>query len=130
MALRNSVVTLMLGISATLVLAACKGSDPAGSGGSGGSGGKPSMNAPVVYPPAKDGESCQDGSSSCNDKPAIDAYGACVLKTCDTQYKQCFGASYATGTFGGDCTPISRAVAACEWSKRVSRRRPRRRDRG
>jgi hypothetical protein len=114
MALRNSVVTLVLGISATLALVACKGTDPAGAGGSGGSGGQPTMDAPVVLPPTSNGDTCQDGSSSCADKASVDAYSSCVLKTCDPQYKQCFGADYTAGNFGGDCADLMVCASACK----------------
>lgn len=113
MALRNSVFTLVLGAAATFALVACKGTDPAGSGGSGGAGGKPTMDAPVVLPPNSSGDSCQQGGS-CSDAAANDAWGKCVLKTCDPQYKQCFGADYATGTFGGDCNDLMVCASACK----------------
>ncbi len=118
MALRNSVGKLALGVAATLALLACKGTDPAGTGGSGtgtgtGTGGAATMDAPVVLPPTSNGDSCQ-GPSSCSDTAAVDAYGKCIVTTCDSQYKQCFGADYATGTFGGACNDLMVCASACK----------------
>lgn len=116
MARRNSVFTIAAFAASTLAFAACKGTDPAGTGGSSsstGTGGDTTMAAPVVLPPNSNGDTCQQGGS-CSDAAANDAWGKCVLKTCDPQYKQCFGADYATGTFGGDCNDLMVCASACK----------------
>lgn len=114
MALRRSALTIVLGAAASLALLACKPDDPAGAGGSGGSGGTPAASTPVVLPPTSNGKSCQTASSSCTDQASIDAYGECVVKTCDPQYKQCFGNDYATGTFGGACSDWMGCASTCK----------------
>ena len=118
MALGNSVFKLALGVAGTLALVACKGTDPGGAGGSGGgstgsTGGAAMMDAPVVLPPTANGDSCQS-PSSCADTAAVDAYAKCAVTTCDSQYKQCFGADYAAGTFGGDCKDLMVCASACK----------------
>ncbi len=115
MAFRHSALPLVLGAAASLALLACKPDDPAGAGGSssGGSGGQ-AASTPVVLPPTSNGQSCQPANSSCTDTASIEAYSTCVVKTCDTQYKQCFGADYANGNFGGDCSEWMVCASACQ----------------
>jgi len=46
------------------------------------------------------------GSSSgvtCTNQADVTKYSQCVATACDSQYKQCFGDNFKSGTFGGAC---------------------------
>lgn len=107
MMLRRAGVAVFFGLMAIQGMTACKG-DESGGGGSGGT-----ANTPIVLPPSN-GQSCQTGSSTCDDQAAIDAYSTCIVDTCDAEYKQCFGESYESGTFGGACKGLMECSRECE----------------
>jgi len=113
MARRGGVAVLfgMAAIAAGVAGAAC-GNGGTGGSGTSGSGGS-SASPPIILPPSSGQSSCQSGSA-CSDQAAVDAYSTCILSTCDTQYKQCFGADYATGTFGGSCKALMDCAEKCQ----------------
>lgn len=93
---------------------ACKSDGESGGGGTGTTSTSTSTNAPVILPPTTNGQSCQQGGGSCDDQAAIDAYADCIVTTCDAEYKQCFGADYATGTVGGACAELLTCAMDCQ----------------
>jgi hypothetical protein len=111
MAHRWIAIVALFGAGLGLGLVGCKSGG--GSGGSGGSGGAPD-DAPVVLPPNSNGQSCQQSGGTCEDQAAIQEYADCVVTTCDAEYKQCFGADYMNGTFGGDCGDLMDCASACQ----------------
>lgn len=112
MLVRYGALTIIAG---ALALAAGTGCKSGGGDGGGGSGtGGSAQAAPVVLPPTSNGQSCQQSGGSCNDQAAIDEYADCVVAACDAEYKQCFGADYMSGTFGGACGDLMGCAAECE----------------
>jgi hypothetical protein len=105
------VMAAVFGSLTILGAVGCKGDG--GTGGSGG-GGAP-QNAPVVLPPNPNGQSCQNGDSgSCADQASVDEYGDCIVQACDSEYKQCFGNDYLTGSYGGPCQGLMECAIACQ----------------
>lgn len=113
MLFRHGAMTI---IACALALAAGSGCKSGGGEGGGGSGtGGSAQNAPVILPPTNGGQSCQQsGGGSCTDQAEIDEYATCVVTTCDGEYKQCFGADYMSGTFGGACADLMTCASQCQ----------------
>lgn len=111
MVFRNGLFVVVFG-AAALAMIGCKSS---GDDGTGGGGGGQQQAAPVVLPPNQNGQSCANGDQgSCTDQAEIQAYADCIITTCDAQYKQCFGADYLSGTFGGDCQSLMECASQCQ----------------
>jgi hypothetical protein len=85
------------------------GGGGAGGGGSGGTGGSGGGGAGGM---ASLGCGVGAGSSSCN-KAELDTYNNCTYAACETQFKACFGAGVAMGTFGGACGTFIQCTSKC-----------------
>jgi len=61
------------------------------------------------------GRTADSGGYICKNQScaAEDTYYSCLASKCDAQAKTCFGASYASGTFGGSCKTLIDCTMAC-----------------
>ncbi len=83
-------------LSVSLLGSATVACGDSGSSGSGGGGTTSSTGSsqgdPNVY--------CSPPGQDCT---GVDEYVTCATTQCDAEYKQCLGADYQNGNFGGDC---------------------------
>ena len=96
--------------AAAALLAGCKGDDSSGTGGAGGK----APDAPVVLPPNPSGQSCENGESTCDDQESVNEYADCIVTTCDSEYKECFGDDYLAGNYGGPCKGLMDCAIQCQ----------------
>jgi hypothetical protein len=86
---------LLVGATLVVLANACSSStDETPSNGASSSGGSSSS---IKSCPAAGG-----GQSSCP-QSELDAYARCATDNCDAEYKECYGAGYASGNFSGPC---------------------------
>ncbi|MEI8254880.1 MAG: hypothetical protein WCJ30_04330 [Deltaproteobacteria bacterium] len=81
------------------------------SSGGGGSSGNP-LPLPVPPPPG-DVVCLDDATGACSDATEIATYTQCILTQCQSAYATCFGPSFASGVFEGDCKEYGACTAAC-----------------
>ncbi|MCA9584394.1 MAG: hypothetical protein KC657_03455 [Myxococcales bacterium] len=66
---------------------------------------------------ASSGSSGSSGPKYCAGGTCTEAegkpYADCVIGKCDTQYQECYGPGYKTGTYGGSCGPYLTCVQKC-----------------
>jgi hypothetical protein len=99
----RAVRAVVAGVFALGVAAAC--TEGAGSG---------STSGPVTpVPPGASGSTCVGAGPACADSAAVTSFGACVFVECQSAYAGCFGASFASGTYVGDCAGFAACVNAC-----------------
>ena len=60
-----------------------------------------------------DGDACGDGGVY-GDNSECPEYISCVETSCQTQYETCFGPSYLSGSFAGECADYMACNVACE----------------
>lgn len=99
-----------LGIAALALASACLnfGQESAGGGTAAGA------PVPVPVPPSPGAPACLDDASAfCSDAAEVAAYTTCVLTQCQAGYATCFGSSYASGVFDGDCKDYGACTSAC-----------------
>ena len=57
---------------------------------------------------------CADtGEGTCT-KAEVAAYESCIQNACDVTFKECYGAGYKSGKFGGACGDFITCANACE----------------
>ncbi|MBM4398080.1 MAG: hypothetical protein FJ087_20635 [Deltaproteobacteria bacterium] len=91
---------LAIGFAAAFLFAAC-GSDDGGGNSGGNTGGTRDKLG-----------NCQGTAGQ--ECTGTDEYVDCVTKACDTQYKNCLGPDYLSGTFAGKCKEFMDCVVACK----------------
>ena len=77
-----------------------------------GDGQKAAAPPSAPLPAVSGGHSCTTEKSDCP-QASIDKYSTCVVTTCDSTYKACFGDGYASGTFGGPCKELLGCAMVC-----------------
>lgn len=96
----------VVGVSAVVAVACSSGADNASSGGTSGS--SSGSTASFKSCPTSLNDECSDAD--------LKPYSDCVSNACDTQFKQCYGADYKNGSFGGVCGPYVTCVQKCACS--------------
>jgi hypothetical protein len=93
---------LVVSVMSVALASACGGgSKKAGDGGSGGASGSGSG----IKMCAPDNNTCTAAESK--------AYSDCVTTACDTQYKECLGPNYKSGSYSGACGTYVNCFNAC-----------------
>jgi hypothetical protein len=90
---------------------------PAGAGGAGGAGAMTAADgggvdgaggAPTIFACGPLGNSCHQGQ--------IDVQNACLVRSCEAEFKRCIGDEWRNGRWSGACGPYLQCVNACPCS--------------
>ena len=101
---------LAAGLASVALVSACLNFGQQQSGG-GGSSGNP---LPLPVPPSPGAPMClDDASMACSDATEVAAFATCLMTQCQNAYLTCYGPSWQSGVFAGDCKEYGTCTSAC-----------------